>query len=383
MDIREKSGTNKSKFGTIKKPNTILDWRCLLPLGLVSLPQLLRGEDQVDYRYENYQEDDHRMAIETHSVYFEQKLIDAIIAKGELVYDGISGSSPKGTVVNGKAALTEVKDVRHAINLSLDCQALGQTLSPGLAYSKESDYQSYGMSLNDAIPFNEKNTILQFGASQNIDSVRHADRINWSDKNDSEVIVGVSQLLTPKTVLEAAFTMGFETGYLNDPYRLAAYQPSYLPFSIGIGEVRPDYRTKEVFYTSLTQYFETINGSLEGSYRFHHDSYDIFSQTFELDWHQWVGKHLILEPFVRFYYQTAASFYSPLFADPLPQYYSSDYRLSEFYSTDIGIEATVVINDYCRVVAGYHRYEMHGLDNTISDMYPKANVITAGLSILW
>ncbi len=361
-----------------------MDWRCWLPFGLISIPQMLRAEDQLDYRYEHYQEDNNRMQIETHSVYFEQKLIDSIIAKGELVYDGISGSSPTGTHDgNGYAKLTEVKDVRHSVNLSLDCQALGQTFSPGLAYSKESDYQSYGMSLNDAIPFNEKNTILQFGISQDIDSVRHNDRLTWSDKNSVEALVGVSQLLTPKTVLEAAFTIGYENGYLSDPYREAEYMPSYLPFSIGISEVRPDYRSKEVFYTALTQYIETLNASIQGSYRFHHDSYDIFSQTVEVDWHQWLGKHLMLEPFFRFYYQTAASFYSNLFTDPLPVYYSSDYRLSELYSTDIGIQATAIINDHLRVNAGYHRYEIHGLDNTTSDMYPKANVITAGLSFIW
>lgn len=354
-----------------------------MPFSLASLPQLLRAEDQVDYRYEHYQEDNNRMEIETHAVYFEQKLIDAIVLKGELVYDGISGSSPTGIVLNGQAALTEVKDARHAVNLSLDCTTLGQTISPGLAYSKESDYQSYGMSLNDAIPFNEKNTILQFGVSQDIDSVRHNNRMTWSDKNSTEAILGVSQLLTPKTVLSVAFTFGYETGYLSDPYRYAAYFPSYLPFVIGINEVRPDYRSKEVLYTALTQYFETLNASIQGSYRFHHDSYDIYSQTAEVDWHQWLGKHLIVEPYFRFYYQTAASFYSTLFEDPLPEYYSSDYRLSELYSTDIGIQATVVINGNVRVIAGYHRYEMHGLDNTVSSMYPKANVVTAGLSILW
>jgi len=35
-------------------------------------------------------------------------------------------------------------------------------------------------------------------------------------------------------------------------------------------------------------------------------------------------------------------------------------------------------------VAGYHRYEMHGLDSkTQSAMYPKANVYTVGISFLW
>jgi len=72
-------------------------WRRLLPMGLASgLPQLVRGENQVDYRYENYKEDSGRMTINTHSAYFEQQLVDSVIAKGELTYDSISGATPTG-----------------------------------------------------------------------------------------------------------------------------------------------------------------------------------------------------------------------------------------------------------------------------------------------
>jgi hypothetical protein len=51
---------------------------------------------------------------------------------------------------------------------------------------------------------------------------------------------------------------------------------------------------------------------------------------------------------------------------------------------DYGLQVTGIINDHLRVVAGYHRYEMNGLDGkTSADMYPKANIFTVGLSILW
>jgi hypothetical protein len=50
---------------------------------------------------------------------------------------------------------------------------------------------------------------------------------------------------------------------------------------------------------------------------------------------------------------------------------------------DYGLQATVIINDHLRIIGGYHRYEMNGLDNTTADMYPKAHVFTIGLSISW
>jgi len=363
-------------------------WRRFLPLGMAfGVPQILRADNHVDYRYEYYKEDANRMTIETHSVYFEQKLLDSLTAKGELVYDGISGATPTGGYDgSGKPVTTQLTDTRRAGNLELDWQLGNHTLSPGFADSRESDYESRGVSFGDAIAFNDKNTILQFGVDHNFDSVRHSDRITWSDKDQTDVIIGLSQILSPKDIFNVAFTYGYESGYLNDPYRQITFNISGFAYP----EIRPGYRSKEVLFTSLTHFFDSINASLEGSYRFHHDSYDIFSHTVGLTWHQWLGKHVIVEPMFRFYAQTSASFYHlsvdgffPSDPFPRPPYYSADYRLSEFYSLDYGLQVTGVINDHVRVVAGYHRYEMNGLDNTPGAAYPQANVFTVGFSILW
>ena len=369
-------------------------WRCFLPLGLTfTLPSLLRAENQVDYRYGFYDEDGKRMKIETHSVYFEQKLIDSIIAKGELVYDSVSGATPRGTHgLDGKAILDPIKpDIRRAANIALDWKIKSHTLTPGFAWSKEHDYLSYGISLNEAYEFNEKNTILQLGISHNFDSVRNGPPSNyqWSDKQSTEAIIGITQLLSPKDILNVAFTIGNDSGYLSDPYRKAEYQIDFFPpgFTTAVPERRPSHRNKQILYTSLTHHFDSLDASIEGSYRFYHDSYDVFSHTVGLTWHQWLGKHLIVEPMFRFNEQSAASFYTTTFTGPYssdpPGFHSSDYRLSNMFTIDYGLQATVVINDHLRVIAGYHRYEMRGLDKTTSDMYPKANVFSVGLSILW
>jgi hypothetical protein len=365
-------------------------WRRLLPLGLASsLPQILRGENHVDYRYEYYKEDDNRMTIDTHSVYFEQQLADAVIAKGDLNYDGISGATPIGTLdANGHVLLTQLSDIRRSVSLELDGKLGSNTVTPGFAYSKESDYESYGISLNDAFEFNEKNTTLQLGVSHNFDSVRASNETTWNGKDSTEGVIGISQLLSPKTILNAAFTYGNDSGYLSDPYRLAGFVPTGFPFAIGVPERRPSHRNKEIVYVSVTQYFEPVNASLEGSYRFYHDSYGVFANTVALTWHQWFGKHFIVEPSFRFYQQTAADFYYTTFSSPFsanpPGMHSSDYRLSELYTLDFGTQLTYVITDWVKVTAGYHRYDMEGLDGKTNDaMYPKANIFNIGLSFQW
>ena len=357
------------------------DSQRLLPLGLAcGLPQLLRAENHVDYRYEYYGEENDRMKIETHSVYFEQKLSDAVTAKGELVYDSISGATPVGT--RDASNVSHLRDARWATSLGLDFAFKKHLLTPGYAYSKENDYESQGISLNDAINFNDKNTVLQLGVAHNFDSVRDTDGANWRGKDTTEALIGLSQLLTPSTVVSANFTFGYEDGYLRDPYRLATFDT----FGFAFNEVRPGYKSKEVALVSVTQYFDRLHASIEGSYRYHHDSFQIDSHTIELTWHQRLGQRFIVEPMFRFYNQDAAYFYAAGFPGITPSggNFSSDYRLSNFYSLDYGLQATVIVTDWLRFTAGYHRYEMTGRDgSTDPKMYPKANIFTFGFSILW
>jgi len=364
-----------------------------------------QAADHVDYRYEFYGEENGRIQVDTHSVYFEKKLTDAIAAKGELIYDGISGATPNGSPPHGTSTqvpLTTMHEIRRAGDLEMDLRWGRQTLSPRFAYSTESDYESYGVSLSDAIDFNEKNTTLRLGVSHNLDRVLDLPEDSrtpraWHDKDSTEGLIGLSQLLDPKTVLTADFTYGSESGFLNDPYRRVLFRDWLTlipgtPLYITHLEVRPNERTKQVVQTTLTHFFERMNGSGEISYRFHHDSFDVFSHTATLTWHQKLGAHLILEPTFRFYEQSAAYFYfpegvpglSPIDGNPdRPAFYSADYRLSHMITLTYGIKASIIVTDWLQLDAGYHRYEMYGRDSVTSESaYPMANIVTAGLR-LW
>ena len=153
--------------------------RLFLPLSLAfGGYHTASAENQLDYRYEYYNEDNNRMKIETHSIHFEQQIIDSIIAQGDLTYDGISGASPVGTVFSGNPTLATIKDIRRAESIDLITKFGRNTFTPGFSHSLESDYESYALSLNDAIDFNDKNTTLQFGVSHNFDSALGDPNIN-------------------------------------------------------------------------------------------------------------------------------------------------------------------------------------------------------------
>jgi len=261
-------------------------------------------------------------------------------------------------------------------------------ITPSYAYSEESDYFSRGLALNDSLSLNSKNTTLNFGWSHNFDNVRD-DKFVWQDKNTDDFLLGISQLLGPKSYLTANFTFGTESGYLSDPYRGVMAASNFLQTNPDdaalLPEKRPKDRTKEIFYLSWTRFIEPLNGSVELAYRYFHDSWDIHAQTMDLHWHQKIGERFIISPEFRYYYQTAANFYSVFVPDfnHLPKNYSSDYRLSESQSFSYGIKATYRVHRNLSLEAGYTRYVMEGLDGmTSKSAYPSANVFNVGAR-LW
>ncbi len=363
-----------------------------------------RAEDHADYKYEDYMEESRRIHVETDSILFEADLLPWLTTRGNLVYDAISGATPNGAPPQlfPETYLARMQDIRRAGYLESDLRFGRETFTPQISYSRESDYESIGLSLGYALDFNEKNTTLNLAVAHDFDHVIFTPNMPLIDpsldgsrahKNSTELLAGVRQLLGAGTVLTANASFGVESGDLNDPYRGVFFgdlqpnpQPGDLPSLFP--EVRPRHRLKEIAYLSLTQFATPLNGSIETSYRFYHDSYGIFANTLSLAWFQKLGGHLVLSPSFRFYEQTAASFYytsvpnDPGFGDPqfpgpnFPTYYSSDYRLSSFNSYTYGFSVTWKLNQHVNLDAAYERYDMRGADGVTSTLlYPKANVL--------
>ncbi len=402
-------------------PDGDLRSRCARALRSLVLSGLLysasvgrtRAEDRVDYRYEYYGEENGRVEVSTQGVYFDLSPKPWMSLKGNFIYDSISGATPRGTPYQpGTNAINTVPmdDIRYAGYLEPTFKFGNHTLSPQVAYSIESDYESIGISVNDAIDFNDKNTTLLLGLSHAFDHVLpngdaerfHLDQIITTKqrKDTTDALIGVTQLLGPATVATCDLTVGYSDGYLSDPYKRVLfdnyfYTPGPDPANpnafTGWAENRPDHKLREVVYLSLDHNFEKLSGAVMASYRFYHDDFGITAHTAEVQWNQKIGKHVIVSPMFRYYTQTAAYFYATHFPGdpenpgifPLPNYFSSDYRLSELHSYTYGVEVSVKVQEHLSLELGYKRYEMFGTDGVTSPgQYPKANVFSAGLT-LW
>jgi hypothetical protein len=290
---------------------------------------------------------------------------------------------------NNTVPLTYLHDLRNALTFSTPITVgpakFPQVFTPQASYSTESDYHSLGMSLNYALQLNQKNTTLNAGYAHDADLVRDFTLVHWRPKVTDEVLVGINQLLTPKSYITADFTYSQEHGYLSDPYRgvlAEANFPQYNPSDAAlIPENRPRSRNEQIIYTTYNQYFDAAQGAMEVGYRGYHDSYGIFAHTFEASWIQHLGRSLILTPGFRYYNQTAAKFYYILVPDfdNLPDYFSSDYRLSEFQSFNISVTLTYRVVKWVSIDVTYSRYIMEGLDGVTSQSaYPSANVYSLG-----
>jgi hypothetical protein len=383
------------------EPSSHRPFACALAIVLPALlAQRLRGEDHVDYRFHDYREEADRIHVQTHSAFFELAVNPLLTLSGEFVYDAISGASPTGApppAGSDQVPLAHLSDERWAGNFATAVHWGGnQTTTPQFAYSLESDYESVGLSLNHSIELNQKNTTLLFGLAYTYDEIFPK---FWNGdkeyKNSGDALIGISQLLGPKTIFSANITLGTSKGYLADPYKRFRFSDYPLP-DVTFPEKRPDHREKQVGYFSLTHFVTPLNGSAELAYRIYHDSYEILSHTVSVSWFQKIGEHILISPMFRFVDQSAAYFYAvQLPGDPtvppddpfgpgvaIPAVYSADYRLSDLQTFTYGLSANVKIKDRLTLDLGYRRYEMVGQDHqTSKSAYPKANILTAGFRV--
>ena len=137
------------------------------------------------------------------------------------------------------------------------------------------------------------------------------------------------------------------------------------------------------------------NGALDATYRYYHDTFGTVAHTVDLAWLHRFGEKVIVRPALRFYQQSAASFYyhnldsttvTPVAGRPQIQgpYYSSDYRVSDFRSFNYGAKVIWKATERLELDVALEQYDMRGTDHlTPQSAYPRARVFTAGAKIFW
>ncbi len=364
-------------------------------------PRAARAEESVRYKYQDYQEMGGRISVRVHGAAVEKDFGTATRLKVEGVVDAIAGATPNGQPApagSDEVPLAKLTDRRKAWNAALSHQFTGVNLALGVANSRESDYVSNGASLNALFDFNQKNTTLLAGYATTDDDIRVFYQLDRAKKRTHDVIVGVTQLLDPRTSVTFNLTAGRQRGYLSDPYKLVQKDTEIVPglsLPLTFAENRPAKRTKVIALAALNRAFPEVKGAADLSYRWYRDTYDTTAHTLEAAWFQHVGEHLIVRPSVRFYDQSAADFYYykldgtavvPTSGAPRPggPFYSSDYRLSAMQTFTYGVKLICNLSEAWQFDAAFERYDMRGTDRvTPQSAYARANIITVGARFAW
>ena len=140
-------------------------------------------------------------------------------------------------------------------------------------------------------------------------------------KNVLDVLLGVTQVLGRHTVLRVNLSYSDSSGYLTDPYKILSVVDPVTgdligrtpapgasgPTGVYRFESRPDSRRKEGLYAEMRHDFS--GKVLQVGYRYSTDDWEVDSHTLESRLRLPLGGSNYLEPHVRYYQQTAASFY--------------------------------------------------------------------------
>lgn len=368
---------------------------------LLVSPRQAKAENSLSYKYEDYREANGRVAVQSQGALLDQDFGPVTHLKLQGVIDAITGATPSGQPApsgSDQVVLKPIVDRRKAWGADLSRQFTGVNVVLGYANSRESDYVSDGWSLNTLTDFNQKNTTLLAGIAGTNDSIKVFFQPDWAKKQTRDVIVGVTQLLDPRTSVSLNLTWGRATGYLNDPYKQVQKRVEVNPgdfLNLVFDENRPNTRNKWIALASLNHAYPALHGAVEASYRFYHDTFGTNAHTIEISWLQQIGKHFVLKPGFRWHDQSAADFYYynldatpivPPFSPPTAQapFYSSDYRLSALRTFTYGLKAIWTISANAQLDVAFEQYDMRGKDGvTSASAYPRATIVTAGLKLTW
>lgn len=255
--------------------------------------------------------------------------------------------------------------------------------SVGGYFSKEYDYTS--MALNGSVSryLNNKNTTVNVGTSFSMDAINpeggvpfglstmpvpanvsdsefdqayDASRDSTDDtKTVADMLLGVTQVIDSRTVMQVNYSLSMSSGYLTDPFKILSVIDDSPGSNYGgnlkdgdgnniyLYEQRPDSRMKHALYWQTKHMLED-GDIVDGSYRFMVDDWGISSHTFDVRY-RWMLGNQYLEPHLRYYMQSEADFYKRYLTageynggNPALSEASADYRLGDLDGITLGLK---------------------------------------------
>lgn len=375
---------------------------CSLLQVATPLAQAEGSDWDIDTAFLYYSESDNRVQAAEPAIYAGRNLGEDNRIDLRLVVDVLTGATPNGahastvpqtfTTPSGSgsyttpAGETPLDDSFHdtrvagAADWTISLDRLSKLIL-GINASTEYDYMSAGISAKYTRDFNNRNTTLTAGIAYNNDTISPVggvpiefapmvqqnlplNRDGASEtKTISDFIIGVTQIVNRKTIIQLNYTFGLTDGYQNDPYKIVTVVDPVtglptLPAMAATGDLpyvyekRPDSRQRNaLFFNSAHHLTEDV---IHFSYRYFWDDWGINSHTLDLRYRYQLASSYLM-PHVRYYSQDAADFYThnlKLGTDidaatgtVSKQYASNDYRLAKSVTTTLGLKYGIPLSN--------------------------------------
>ncbi|TGD75853.1 DUF3570 domain-containing protein [Mangrovimicrobium sediminis] len=231
---------------------------------------------------------------------------------------------------------SEYSETRTEYSVGADYLYGKSMYSAGVTISDESDYQAATYSFGVSHDFFGDLTTLSFGYALGQDEVSQNGNNEFDEDLDRHTFrLGVSQILTPKLVMDLTYDLITDEGYLNNPYRSYRFLSDPLDPAAGFQfarEVYPETRTSDAGSIQL-RYRLPWYAAVGAMYRLYTDDWGIDAHTAQLSYSHVLRQHWTVDLKYRWYTQTGADFYQDLFLFPSQDekdYRGRDKEISEF-----------------------------------------------------
>jgi len=295
-------------------------------------------EDRADALYHSY--DGGGIEITGPSILVRKKLGKDFSAYANYYVDSISSAS-----IDVLSYASPYDEKRTEVSVGGDYLLDETILSAGYTGSDENDFKAKTAWFGVSQDIFGGLTTINLGYARGWDTVEQVTDPGFSEDVDRRSYrLGVGQVLTRNLVLNLDFEAITDEGFLNNPYRQVRYLDASAPSGyLWQPEVYPNTRTSSAFSLG-GRYFLQAGSSVYGTARLFSDTWGVDAWNTQLGYVYSTPKDWLFDVSFRYYSQTAADFYSDLFAYASAQnFLARDKELSTFSDYSLRLSATYAI----------------------------------------
>lgn len=376
--IEEASGRSVTD-AAIRLPSGIMFAALTIPGIQVAVADTPPERAQLSYKYLNYQDGQpgwERIGVNAQAVSILLPMAGEWSIEGSLTSDTVSGASPAFHSQRFRSG--RMDEHRIGRDLKLTRYFSRGSLTVGVADSRESDYFSNAYFVSGSLSTEDKNTTLSVGLGKTDDRINVPEfGVNNESKKIRDAMLGITQVVTTRDIVQLALTYSEGHGYFSDPYKYRDH--------------RPDSKYQTAILGRWNHHFPATGGTARLSYRFYTDSFNVKGHTAVAEYVQPLPNEWTITPIFRAHAQSAASFYLDPVYPPFPtirprdEIQSQDQRLSAFGGLSVGVKISKQLTSDLLIDAKYERYEQRSAWYPFGSGSPgieplKANIFQLGLT---